>query len=104
MTGEGMPRDLAMVLDPRQRPRVRRPGGGAADGRRFPFPIPNGWFIVAEAADLTPGEVVPVYAFGRELVLFRTESGAPRLVDSYCAHLGANLAVGGRVEGDGIRC
>lgn len=94
-----MPRDLSMVLDPQLRPRVRH-----EDGKRFPFPIPNGWFIVAEAADLAPGTVVPVYAFGRELVLFRTESGAPRLVDSYCAHLGANLAVGGRVEGDGIRC
>jgi nitrite reductase/ring-hydroxylating ferredoxin subunit len=94
-----MPRDLAMVLDPSQRPRVR-------DERRprFPFPVPNGWFIVAEAPDVEPGATRPLTAFGRELVLFRTQAGEPRVVDAYCAHLGANLAVGGKVDGDGLRC
>ena len=27
--------------------------------RRFPFPVPNGWFVVAEAKDLAAGEVMP---------------------------------------------
>jgi nitrite reductase/ring-hydroxylating ferredoxin subunit len=94
-----MPADKNVVLDESLRTRVRRP-----HGTRFPFPIPNGWFIVATADDLEPGEVLPLYYFGREMVLFRTSSGEPRLVDAYCAHLGANLAVGGTVDGDGIRC
>jgi nitrite reductase/ring-hydroxylating ferredoxin subunit len=94
-----MPADKAVTLDPALRPRVRR-----ARGPRFPFPIPNGWFIVATADELRPGDVVARYYFGRELALFRTAAGEPRLVDAYCAHLGANLAVGGRVDGDGIRC
>ena len=42
--------------------------------------------------------------FGRDVVLFRTESGEPRMVDAYCAHLGAHLGVGGKVEGECIRC
>ena len=45
-----------------------------------------------------------LHYFGRELVLFRTESGEAHAVDAYCAHLGAHLAVGGKVEGEGIRC
>jgi phenylpropionate dioxygenase-like ring-hydroxylating dioxygenase large terminal subunit len=94
---EGMPADLAITLDPSVR--VRRPAAN-----RFPFPIPNGWFVVAEAADVSPGDVRVLSYFGRELVLFGTEAGEPRLVDAYCAHLGSHLGVGGRVEADGIRC
>jgi nitrite reductase/ring-hydroxylating ferredoxin subunit len=98
MVGMPMPRDPAL-LDPRtSRLRVRR----VTD--RFPFPLPNGWFVVATPADLDNGQVRPLHYFGRDLVLYRTEDGHPRLVDAYCAHLGAHLAVGGKVEGDCIRC
>ncbi len=97
--GLPMPADLNVTLDPAARPRIRR-----APGRRFPFPIPNGWFIVATSDELPATTVLPAFYFGRELALFRTESGAPRLVDAYCAHLGANLSVGGKVDGEGIRC
>ena len=71
---------------------------------RFPFPIPNGWFVVAMSDDLDPGEVRSLHYFGRDLVLYRTDDGEPRLVDAYCPHLGAHLGVGGKVEGDCIRC
>ena len=66
--------------------------------------MPNGWFIVARADELQPGEVMPLYLFARHLVLFRTEDGAPRLMDAHCPHLGAHLGVGGRVRGDTIQC
>ncbi|MEX2255012.1 MAG: Rieske 2Fe-2S domain-containing protein [Acidimicrobiia bacterium] len=99
IVGLPMPRDAEMALDPARRPSVRHD-----EGKRFPFPIPNGWFIVAQVSDVAPGEIKRVHYFGRELVLFRTESGEAHLVGSYCAHLGANLAVGGKVEGEGIRC
>ena len=36
--------------------------------------------------------------------MFRGESGQVYVVDAYCPHLGANLAVGGKVEGDCIEC
>ena len=43
--------------------------------RRYPFPVPNGWFVVAEAADLAPGEVRALHYFDRDLVLYRTADG-----------------------------
>jgi nitrite reductase/ring-hydroxylating ferredoxin subunit len=97
--GLPMPADEDLVFDQARRPRVTR-----GPRRRFPFPIPNGWFIVARADELGPGDIVPLYYFGRDLVLYRTAAGEPRLLDAHCPHLGANLAVGGRVEGEVIRC
>ena len=70
----------------------------------FPFPVPSGWFPVAAGRDLAAGEVQRLRCFGRELVLFRTESGQARVLDAYCPHLGAHLAIGGQVEGERIRC
>ena len=72
--------------------------------RRFPFPLPNGWFMVAWADELGPGEVRPLRAFGEDLVLFRNEAGLARVLDAYCPHLGAHLGHGGKVLGDAIRC
>jgi len=82
---------------------------GAAGPRsasaRYPFPAyPNGWFRVAYSGEIARGEVKPLEYFGRELVLFRTESGRARVFDAYCPHLGAHLGVGGKVEGEQIRC
>ncbi|RAY16567.1 (2Fe-2S)-binding protein [Actinomadura craniellae] len=94
-----MPRDPALLTDPTRRTRLTRRTEG-----RFPFPVPNGWFIVATAAELAPGDLRPLHYFGRDLVLFRQADGTPRLVDAYCPHLGAHLAVGGRVDGDRIVC
>jgi nitrite reductase/ring-hydroxylating ferredoxin subunit len=97
--GLPMPRDPALLVEVERRPRATH-----FKGRRYPFPVPNGWFIVAESTELAPGEVRPLYYFGRDLVLFRTDDGAPRVMDAHCMHLGAHLAVGGRVEMDCIRC
>ena len=71
---------------------------------RFPFPIPFGWFQVAFADDLEPGEIKPMRYFGRDLVMWRSESGALRLQDAYCPHLGGNFGVDGQVSGERIRC
>lgn len=73
-------------------------------GPRYPFPVPNGWFVVAAADDLGAGDVRALHYFGRDLVLYRTEGGASRVMDAHCPHLGAHLAVGGKVEDDCIRC
>ena len=42
---------------------------------RFPFPLPNGWFMVAWSDELAPGEVRPLRYFAEDLVLFRTQDG-----------------------------
>ena len=99
LPGLPMPRDPDLLFRPELRPRVLHRAEG-----RFPFPVPNGWFIVAASADLAPGDVQPLYAFGKDLVLFRGADGAPHVLDAHCSHLGAHLAVGGRVEESCIRC
>jgi len=95
----GMPRRLDLVLDPSAREHVRR-----ERGPRFPFPIPNGWFIVARSAEVAPGAIMPVHYFARDLVVFRTELGSACVTGAYCAHLGAHLGVGGKVRGDTVEC
>jgi nitrite reductase/ring-hydroxylating ferredoxin subunit len=97
--GLPMPRDPGLLTEMARRQRVTH-----FSDQRYPFPVPNGWFVVAGSAELAPGEVRALYYFGRDLVLFRTEDGTPRLLDAHCQHLGAHLAVGGRVEEDCIRC
>ena len=71
---------------------------------RFPFGIPFGWYPVAWSQDLAAGEIVKRSYFGRDLVVFRGDKGQAHVLDAYCPHLGAHLGVGGKVEGDGIRC
>ena len=41
---------------------------------------------------------------GLQLAVFRDEHGTSHAIDAYCPHMGANLAVGGRVIGDCIEC
>lgn len=67
-------------------------------------PIPNGWFQVAYADEVKPGDVLPLRYFGRHLVLYRTESGELSLLDAHCPHLGAHLGHGGKVIGEKIEC
>ena len=72
---------------------------------RYPLPpYPNGWFQVAYSDDLDAGRIAPLEYFGRPLVLFRGEDGKAAVLDAHCAHLGANIAVGGRVEGNTVVC
>lgn len=97
--GLPMPKRPAILYDPSQRVRVR------TGGDRFPFPIPNGWFAIAEHGELQPGDIRPLHYFGRDLVAWCDRDGAVHLTDAYCAHQGAHLAVGGRVEDvDGRSC
>ncbi|MFP6665488.1 MAG: Rieske 2Fe-2S domain-containing protein [Deltaproteobacteria bacterium] len=66
--------------------------------------IPNGWYAVEWSRQLIDGEVKSIHYFGEDLVLFRTRSGEPRVLDAYCPHLGAHLGEGGRVVGENIQC
>src|SRR5215213_5750211 len=69
---------------------------------RPPFPI--GWFMVARAEELQPGALLERTFLGQQVVAFRTESGRAAVVSAYCPHLGANLARGGTVVGESLRC
>jgi 3-ketosteroid 9alpha-monooxygenase subunit A len=65
---------------------------------------PRGWFVVAFSSEIPPLGVKSMQFFGEKLVAFRGEDGAVRVLDGYCAHMGADLGAGGVVVGDSIRC
>jgi len=67
-------------------------------------PYPDGWFRVAYSDEIKPGEVKPLLLLGKDLVLFRTESGTPSVLDAFCPHLGAHLGHGGKVTGELLEC
>ena len=77
-----------------------------------PPQCPCGWFCVAYSDELQVGEAKPLRYFGKDLVLFRTESGKAVVLDAYCPHLSAHLGhgiheeigIGRRIEGETIVC
>jgi 3-ketosteroid 9alpha-monooxygenase subunit A len=77
---------------------------------RYPRPTypltqnPAGWFAVAYSHEVVPGSIHEVQAIGRELCLFRAGDGTVAVIDAFCPHMGANLCVGGVVEGNCVRC
>lgn len=72
-------------------------------GRRFPFPLPFGWFSLGRLDELPTEPVAPVGAFGRDLVLW-TDGTDHRVFDAFCPHLGAHFGHGGRVEDGCLIC
>lgn len=84
----------------------------AVDYNLGPNTYPRGWFVVAESSELDKGPMA-VRFFGRDLALYRGESGKPVMLDAYCAHMGTHLTAsdsamivrnGAQIEGDSIRC
>ena len=72
---------------------------------RYPFtPYPNGWYRVSLSKDLKEGQLKALKYFGKNLALFRGQDGVARLLDAHCPHLGAHLAVEGKVVGNNIKC
>ena len=68
--GQRAPGGHAIMASYRRRPVVD-------NGYRYPFPpYPTGWYLIARSADVEVGEVMQLRYFGRELILFRNESGA----------------------------
>lgn len=65
---------------------------------------PRGWFAVAFSSEIPVGTTKPMKYFGQALAAWRGEDGKVRIVDAYCAHMGAHLAVKGKVAGNCIQC
>jgi cholesterol 7-dehydrogenase len=80
------------------------PGDEAARAASYPPPYPDGWYKLADAADLARGDVRCVDCLGQRLVLFRSDtSDELGLLDANCPHQGANLA-GGAVHDGCLQC
>lgn len=71
---------------------------------RFPFGIPNSWYLVAYSDELEQGMIRPLPYLGRNMIAIRDAAGAVSALDGYCPHMGANLAVGATCENGTIRC
>ncbi|XP_056207957.1 cholesterol 7-desaturase nvd-like [Falco biarmicus] len=107
----GCSRPLALRRGPGQvgylpAPRLSR-GRAARPPRRpgaLPPPYPNGWYRLLDSAQLPRGAVRSLALLGEHLAVFRTQDGQAYVVDTYCPHLGASLAAGGRVVGNCIEC
>ena len=76
------------------------------------FTFPRGWFMVADAEQVTKTPL-SVRFFGKELVLYRGDSGKVYMVGAYCPHMGTHIGKNctsnvvhkkQHVEGDSIRC
>lgn len=76
------------------------------------FTYPRGWFMIAESA-LVDKKPQGIRFFGKDMVIYRGESGRVVVLDAYCPHMGTHLAnnetsyvvlEGRHVEGDSIRC
>ena len=80
--------------------------------KRYPMPMPFGWFGVSYSDELAVSESRAIHYFGKEMVLFRTEGGKAVVLDAFCPHLGAHLGhginaehgEGGRIQGETIVC
>jgi len=73
-------------------------------GKSLPC-FPNGWFKIMNSDDLKKEDVKYVDYCGRNLAMFRGKDGKVYALEAYCAHMGANLALGGTVKlGRGLQC
>ncbi|MCP4120886.1 MAG: Rieske (2Fe-2S) protein [Bacteroidetes bacterium] len=63
-----------------------------------------GWFVIAQSSEVPAGKILSKKFSGKDIVIFRTESGKISVVDAYCPHMGAHFGHGGTVEGEDIRC
>jgi phenylpropionate dioxygenase-like ring-hydroxylating dioxygenase large terminal subunit len=72
---------------------------------RYPMSsFPNGWYAVCSIAELQKGKILAIKALGRDLVVFKTESGVISVLDAHCPHQGAHLGHGGTIKGETIEC
>jgi len=68
------------------------------------YQFPRGWFMVATSEELTNEEPTRLHFFGTKYVGFRDTEGRVVILDGYCPHMGSEIAMGGLVDGDCVRC
>jgi cholesterol 7-desaturase len=71
---------------------------------KIPPPFPNGWYSILHSHELQKLEKKYVSAIGENFVVYRGENNVCVVLNAYCPHLGANLGIGGSVEGNSIKC
>lgn len=73
-------------------------------GKTIPA-YPNGWFAVLRSRDLKVGETKYLDVHGDHIALFRGTNNKVYALDAYCAHMGANLGIEGKVTNEScVKC
>jgi cholesterol 7-dehydrogenase len=72
--------------------------------RTYNPPYPNGWYRLCNSDEIPVQKVKYIKALGQNLAVYRAASGRVHILDAYCPHLGANLAIGGEVIGENLQC
>ncbi len=80
------------------------PGRASVAARNLDIAFPYGWYPALLSDELKVGAVKPLRYFATDLVVWRGEDGAVRMLDAYCRHLGAHMGHGGRVAGNELEC
>lgn len=80
------------------------PNRPSAEARNLDIGFPVGWYPLMLSDELAIGEVKPLRYFGQDLAIWRGEDGEVRMIEAYCAHLGAHLGHGGKVHGNLLEC
>lgn len=93
----------SLDAEPRRRLAFSERAAASREQREWPAYVTPGWYAVALASDVRPGQLASRTVAGRQLVLARTNSGKPLVLDRYCAHQGASLAAG-KVVGESVQC
>jgi phenylpropionate dioxygenase-like ring-hydroxylating dioxygenase large terminal subunit len=62
------------------------------------------WYPVALSSSVPTGKVIGREIGDGRIIVYRGEDGAVRAMSAYCKHMGADLSVGGEVQGNNIRC
>ncbi len=65
--------------------------------------VVEGWYWAIPSHELPRGAVKAVRIAGKDLAVFRGQSGRVTALDAHCPHMGAHLAEG-KVDGDSLRC
>lgn len=68
-----------------------------------PGALTEGWYPVCPSAELARDRPRTFALLGQRLAVFRDGAGAPRALDAFCPHMGADLA-NGEVRGGALRC
>jgi phenylpropionate dioxygenase-like ring-hydroxylating dioxygenase large terminal subunit len=59
------------------------------------------WYVVCQSKELGRTKPKEIQLFGQDLVAWRTTEGKPVLMNRYCSHMGASLAIGKLTEAEG---
>src|SRR5947209_349494 len=60
--------------------------------------------MIGWSEEFPVGDVRPLRYFGEDLAAYRDDDGELHVLGAHCQHLGANIARGGTVTGDCVRC